>query len=322
MHPKLSRTVLLLWILSLFGTGALASSHMQKKAPDPSAQPASESAAGAEPVDASQYVGSDTCKTCHQAEGDSYERSAHWKTMKPPHQGPQWEGCEACHGPGKAHVDGGGDVSKIIDFKNLSAKQSSERCLSCHQLNESHSNFMRSSHMKSDVGCTSCHSVHSPHVEEHLLTASQPRLCYGCHREVEPDFSKPAHHRVNEGLVQCSDCHNPHGTFQEHQLRVTGAEQAICFNCHADKAGPFQYEHPPVKVEGCTACHTPHGSANAHLLTRPQVNQLCLECHTLTGASIAPLSPTFHNQAQKYQACTLCHTAIHGSNTDPTFFKR
>ena len=27
--------------------------------------------------------------------------------------------------------------------------------------------------------------------------------------------------------------------------------------------------------------------------------------------------PSFHNQATKYQACTLCHTQIHGSNFDP-----
>jgi hypothetical protein len=56
-------------------------------------------------------------------------------------------------------------------------------------------------------------------------------------------------------------------------------------------------------------------------LMRSQVNLLCLECHSLTVDTGAPATPTFHNQAQKYQACTLCHVAIHGSNFDPFFFK-
>jgi DmsE family decaheme c-type cytochrome len=319
MQRHLPRGMMLL--ACVLGAGALASLQAAQPAADTNPHSAN-SAAGVAPADASQYVGSDTCKTCHAAESDSYERSAHWKSAKGPHHGSTGEGCESCHGPGKAHVDGGGDVTKIVRFKELSAKDSSARCLNCHQGDETHANFLRSEHLKNDVGCTSCHSEHSPRSEHNLLTAAQPQLCYGCHREVEPDFSKPTHHRVNEGLIQCSDCHNPHGTFQAHQLRASAAQQAVCMNCHTDKVGPFQYEHPPVKVEGCMACHTPHGSANPHLLTRPQVNQLCLECHTLTGASVAPLSPTFHNQAQKYQACTMCHTAIHGSNTDPTFFKR
>jgi DmsE family decaheme c-type cytochrome len=321
MRIQLSR-VILGWAMCLLGAGSLVRAQAQQKQVDTNPPPAPRAAGAPSATDASQFVGSDTCKACHQPESDSFERSAHWKTAKGPHQGPQSEGCESCHGPGKAHVDGGGDASKIIGFKKLSPKESSARCLSCHQVDETRSNFLRSEHLKNDVGCTSCHSEHSPHVARNLLTAPQPLLCYGCHREVEPDFSKPTHHRVNEGLVGCSDCHNPHGTFQAHQLRATAAQQAVCLNCHADKAGPFQYEHPPVKVEGCPACHTPHGSANAHLINRPQVNQLCLECHTLNGDSVAPLSPTFHNQAEKYQACTLCHTAIHGSNTDVRFFRR
>jgi predicted CXXCH cytochrome family protein len=78
-----------------------------------------------------------------------------------------------------------------------------------------------------------------------------------------------------------------------------------------------------VKTEGCSACHTPHGSSNPRLLTRSQMGLLCTECHTTTAGMAAPGIPTgpAHNQAQKYQACTLCHTAVHGSNTDRTLFK-
>jgi DmsE family decaheme c-type cytochrome len=133
---------------------------------------------------------------------------------------------------------------------------------------------------------------------------------------------RPFHHRVQEGLLVCSDCHNEHGTFQPKMLRTSANQDQVCFKCHTDKQGPFVYEHVPVKTEGCTICHFPHGSNNPHMLKRAQVNQLCLECHTTGGVMGAPgpIGPA-HNQAQKYQACTLCHTQIHGSNTSAVFFR-
>jgi DmsE family decaheme c-type cytochrome len=274
----------------------------------------------ANPADPSLYAGTDTCKTCHEEIGKTYDHSPHWKTLLN-HRGVQYQGCEACHGPGKAHAEAGGDITKIIRFKELSREESSKRCLSCHEFGEEHANFLRSEHLKNNVGCIDCHSAHHPKVERALLMMAQPMLCYGCHLEIKPQFSKPVHHRVDEGLMSCSNCHNPHGGFMTRQLRSTAAQDQVCFGCHADKAGPFVFEHAPVKTEGCVSCHTPHGSSNPRLLKRSQVNVLCLECHTLTVDSTAPGIPSFHNQAQKYQACTMCHVAIHGSNSDRVFFK-
>lgn len=57
------------------------------------------------------------------------------------------------------------------------------------------------------------------------------------------------------------------------------------------------------------------------MLKRSQVNLLCLECHTVSTASSALGTPSFHNQDQKFQSCTLCHVSIHGSNFDQFFFK-
>jgi len=95
----------------------------------------------------------------------------------------------------------------------------------------------------------------------------------------------------------------------------------VCFKCHAEKAGPFVFEHAPVKTEGCVVCHAQiHGSSNPRLLSRANVNLQCLECHTVTPLAGGG-TPGFHNQAQKYQACTLCHTQIHGSNVDKDFLR-
>jgi len=265
----------------------------------------------------SAYVGADTCKTCHEEVYDAWEKTPHWKTML--NKGtPSKQGCEGCHGPGAEHVAGGGDKSKIYVFEGKSREETSERCLTCHSDSRAQGHFPQSAHASSDVGCLDCHSPHHAQEKEFLLARKQPDLCYGCHTTEKADFAKPFHHRVNEGLVQCNDCHNPHGTGTLRQVRALPSGDAVCFKCHADKQGPFVYEHVPVKTEGCMSCHTPHGSTNPRLLRVSLVNMLCLQCHTFPTQG--PAGPA-HNQSAKYQACTMCHTQIHGSNFSAVFFK-
>lgn len=153
------------------------------------------------------------------------------------------------------------------------------------------------------------------------MKVEEPKLCYSCHTDVKAAFAQPFHHKVNEGLLVCSDCHNPHGTFQDKLLKTNADQNAICTKCHAETLGPFVYEHPPLKVEGCTSCHLPHGSPNPRLLSRSNVNSLCLQCHSASMNFTAPGTPSFHNQANQYQACTNCHVQIHGSNASSVFFK-
>jgi DmsE family decaheme c-type cytochrome len=272
--------------------------------------------------DVSKYVGAETCKTCHEEIYDAWEKTPHWKTTMNTKGGPSKQGCEGCHGPGADHVAGGGDKTKIFVFEGKSRQETSARCLSCHGEAHQQSHFAQSAHSSSDVGCLDCHSPHHAKAKEFLLAQEQPQLCYGCHTSAKADFAKPYHHRVNEGLVQCVDCHNPHGTATVRQLRSLPSGDAVCYKCHVDKQGPFVYEHVPVKTEGCSSCHTPHGSSNPRLLKVSLVNMLCLQCHTFSSTLTAggPIGPA-HNQSAKYQACTMCHTQIHGSNFSSVFFK-
>lgn len=292
--------------------------------PNDKTKPASQEKAK-QAKDTGQYVGAETCKGCHEdvpVKGffKNFELTPHWKTTYDTRRGPEYQGCEACHGPGGEHIAGGGDKSKIFTFKGAKSEDVTKRCMQCHQFSEEHSNFARSRHNTNQVNCATCHSIHKAKEKDFLLQAKQPDLCFTCHLETKPDFSRPFRHRVNEGLVKCTDCHNPHGGFLLRQLRSTPTQDAVCFKCHADKAGPFVFEHAAVRVEGCVACHTPHGSSNPRLLRRAQVNLLCLECHTLSGGGLPPQGPT-HDQSQKYVSCTLCHAQIHGSNTSSVFFK-
>jgi len=272
------------------------------------------------PPDA-QYLGSETCKTCHEDIYNGWEKTPHWKTTLDTKGGPSHQGCEGCHGPGSAHVEGGGDVTKIFTFKDASTKEITERCLTCHAGGSEHMNALNSEHTKNDVSCISCHSPHHAETRQYLLVKAQPELCYSCHLQQEPQFEMPFHHRVNEGLIQCSDCHNVHGSELSKQVRMASTQDAVCFKCHTDKQGPFVYEHAAVKVNGCVSCHTAHGGPNPHMLKVSNVNLLCLQCHTTSSFSSAPGAPSFHNQASFFQSCVLCHVAAHGSNFSPFFFK-
>lgn len=292
------------------------------KAQKSSSQDAKQQPAAAAPAKAPDagYVGAESCKLCHQDLYEGFEKSPHFVTTLDKRGGPSHQGCEGCHGPGAGHVANPVDMTKIFSFKTQSAKAINDRCLTCHASDKEHMNAINSLHAKNDVSCVSCHSPHHSKDTEFLLVKAQPELCYTCHLQKKPEFAMPSHHRVNEGLVQCTDCHNPHGTAGPKQVRVSAMQDQVCFTCHADKRGPFVFEHEVVKVEGCESCHNPHGSPNAHLLKVSNVNLLCLSCHTTSFAS-APGAPSFHNQAAQYQACTLCHSQIHGSNFDSTFFK-
>jgi predicted CXXCH cytochrome family protein len=161
-------------------------------------------------------------------------------------------------------------------------------------------------------------SVEVPGQNPNLLKAPQPQLCFSCHSDVKSSFSQPFHHKVNEGLMKCTDCHDTHGTFGNNQLRSTADQNMICAKCHTETRGPFVFEHATVKADGCLGCHTPHGSQNARLLNVPNVNQLCNQCHSPVSAG------TVHGMnAGSADAipCISCHTMIHGSNINPAFLR-
>jgi predicted CXXCH cytochrome family protein len=290
-----------------------------------------------------QYVGSEACKECHEDQFRDFTHTAHATLTTLSSWKGKVTGCESCHGPGKAHIEEG-DPTKMISFKNKTAKDISETCLSCHAGKEERNNFRRGEHWRNDIGCTDCHSPHSSITGRNvassntlvttanaekpgfatirMLKKNDPQLCIACHGEVKPAFTSPFHHKVLEGAMRCSDCHNPHGGFELKQTRLATGTDATCLRCHADKQGPFTYEHAPVKTEGCTACHTPHGSANPRLLKFAAVNQLCLTCHSVAHdvGALEPAGPR-HNQNAQYGNCTACHVKIHGSRVSPVFFR-
>jgi hypothetical protein len=109
-------------------TCSVLSANAQKEQASP--PPAQASSALPSPGNlTTQYAPTDICQTCHQDVWDKhFANTPHAALLK----GDQ-HGCQGCHGPAQAHVDGGGDVTKIIRFETLSPAQTAAICTKCHQ---------------------------------------------------------------------------------------------------------------------------------------------------------------------------------------------
>jgi len=312
-----------IWLLLFLPIAAFA------QAAQPAAAPASAPANGG-------YVGSAVCKGCHPDVWMNFPKNPHFKSVASGKETPAHTGCEGCHGPGASHVKAGGGKTTIPHaFSLMEPGQIVKDCLECHSKDISRANIRRSVHTDADVVCNNCHSIHKPQTPKFLLAKVQKDLCYQCHATVRAQFDMPVKHRVNEGVIQCSDCHNPHGTFAATWRmgirprmvdQAAGGEEA-CIKCHQDKRGPFVFEHGGVRVDGCETCHSPHGSMNSKLLRRPVVYTVCLECHNGAGTFGrdnvgVPGQSSAHNMLDpRFQNCTTCHVRIHGSNADANLLR-
>jgi DmsE family decaheme c-type cytochrome len=289
---------------------------------------------------ASQYSekGADTCIKCHDAD-EEYPVFDIFKTKhgqkgdkRSPFAGLQ---CEACHGPGAAGEAAmeeafarGGHVGKvppgqkrppILNFGEKSdetVEKQNSMCLTCHERND-HIGWKGSVHAAGSVACANCHTIHTPN-DPVLATATQPDVCYKCHLKQRADFHKPSVHPVRFGQMACSECHSPHGSNTTALLTKPTVNQA-CYTCHAEKRGPFLWEHAPV-AEDCTLCHTPHGSVYPALLKKsPPL--LCQQCHAPAGhPSIARTADALPGGSAGPSgfllagSCANCHSQVHGSN--------
>jgi DmsE family decaheme c-type cytochrome len=276
--------------------------------------------------------GSKTCMKCH----DETEERPVLSIFATPHGVLGDEGtpmaqahtCQTCHGPSAAHVaDPGAGTDRapvaVVFGPDQPVGPQNEACLACHSGGD-RMNWSGSPHESSDVPCAACHTVHAKEDPvltmnvraESVLRGGQAATCFQCHPQQRAQTHRYSSHPLREGLIRCSDCHNPHGSMTEHLLTKPTLNET-CYQCHAEKRGPFLWEHPPVR-EDCTNCHLPHGSNHPTLLKQQQP-QLCQQCHmatyhpstAYTPPDIAGGNADFH---MLDKGCLNCHSQIHGSN--------
>jgi DmsE family decaheme c-type cytochrome len=264
------------------------------------------------------------CAACHDEIAKAFLKNPHEALEKSPAYKVA-NPCESCHGPGRAHIDAGGDKTKIRTFKGKAYQEYNQWCLDCHKKSQHVNGFATSQHGKQGLTCIDCHNIHKAAPLTHLLKDRETIVCMSCHTQQKTDFSKPFHHRVREGGMECDDCHQPHSGIDPRQVKYSFQGQEICFKCHIEKQGPFVFEHLAIRLRGCQGCHEPHGSNNAKMLIRSTITALCLECHSLNPVStgvFTSVPPSFHNlNSPTFRNCTTCHVMIHGSNSSQFFFR-
>jgi DmsE family decaheme c-type cytochrome len=264
--------------------------------------------------------GADTCLGCHDDPALlGLFKTKHARPADP--RSPFGHGqlqCEACHGPGGAHVKAKGEKpGAIVHFNHdgvTPAAEQNSRCLACHQANTAH-DWSVSAHAAADISCADCHRMH---VAQDAIRRvdTQPDVCGKCHEGQRSNLLKPSHHPLREGKMACTSCHAEHGA-KGPTLLMRASVTETCTVCHAEYRGPFLWEHQPVS-EDCTNCHEPHGSVqNALLKSRPPF--LCQQCHEATGHPSTPNTPGGlpSGMPSVYLlagGCVNCHSQVHGSN--------
>jgi DmsE family decaheme c-type cytochrome len=140
------------------------------------------------------------------------------------------------------------------------------------------------------------------------------QVCADCHRDKVAKVDRSGHMPLREGKMTCATCHNPHGSANVRLLRAGLSSAEACTSCHADKRGPYLFEHAPVR-ESCATCHDPHGSANDRMLVQKSPF-LCQRCHSHTrhpGTLYDNRALGSSNRIYA-RACVTCHSQVHGSN--------
>jgi DmsE family decaheme c-type cytochrome len=210
---------------------------------------------------------------------------------------------------------GGKGVGGMITFaKNdpTPVAKRNEMCLTCHSKGD-RIFWQGSPHEFRDVACTSCHRVMEDISPRHQLAKpNQIETCGTCHLQKRAQQMRSSHMPLREGKMTCTSCHNPHGSVTASLLKEISINDT-CFTCHAEKRGPFLWQHAPQN-ESCMNCHDPHGSNHERML-KVAKPRLCQQCH---NERTHPTVPYGRDAAsQKFvlgRQCLNCHVNIHGSN--------
>lgn len=264
--------------------------------------------------------GADTCLACHS--GGQFAVMPIFKTKHGSRSDPDApftnHQCESCHGPSNDHVTSMMQGKKVQPKRTFgegdgaTVAEQNEACLGCHQ---SHDGWFGSAHERTDVACVSCHVIHTE-ADPVFDPMGQQENCFGCHPRTRADIHKPSGHPLRFGNMACSDCHDVHDGSND-SLLTTDDINDNCYGCHAEKRGPFLWEHAPVS-EDCTLCHQPHGSNHPAMLTR-RPPLLCQQCHSAAGHpgtayTGEDIGEEGSDRFLLARSCMNCHSQVHGSN--------
>lgn len=208
------------------------------------------------PVAGATEVGMEKCAMCHKKQADGFKHTVHGG-IAADKAGRVGERCEACHGPGSAHVDSGGDKTKII-------KTNWNACFTCHQRQRGEFSLQyRHPVAEGKMGCNSCHG--ELHAAASASAGVDNDTCLKCHQHKRGPWVFE-HDAVKEG---CTTCHKPHGSINTKLL--TERDFNLCIKCHYSPKyqaiGHYSHKRAinpaslGARLTNCAGCHRAvHGS--------------------------------------------------------------
>jgi len=197
-------------------------------------------------------------------------------------------GCEACHGPMKAHVDWrkefAGTTEKDPTLRKFDNTQWLAACGKCHS---------RRTELTGDFKPGDRYLDHFSHV---IPDESEIYYADGQVREENYVLTSFLSSKMHHAGVRCVDCHEPHSA------KILQPGNALCMRCHtgtypnSPKIDPPTHTHHKLNGEGgqCVNCHMPqtaymqrdlrrdHGfTIPDPLLTKEHgIPNACNRCHT------------------------------------------
>jgi tetratricopeptide (TPR) repeat protein/Zn finger protein HypA/HybF involved in hydrogenase expression len=213
-------------------------------------------------------------------------------------------GCEACHGPGSAHMVWAKQKS-ADPRKGLTAQLDERRGITWNidpATGTARRSRERTSEREIEV-CAQCHArraqivegyrAGAPFMDHYLPSLLVPGLYHvdGQQRDEVFIWGSWLQSRMHRQGVTCSDCHDPHSQ----KLRVDG--NAVCGQCHAPGKydAPAHHHHAAGSAGAqCAECHMPKtlymvvDGRRDHSMRVPRPDQTvafgvpnaCNQCHT------------------------------------------
>lgn len=242
-----------------------------------------------------------SCASCHQTElrkgydpaTDSY--ATRWADLT--------VGCEACHGPGAAHV-AWAEAGAAGTDDGLAVRLSAA--------GEGRWSFAAGAPIARWEGeprprpelevCAACHSRRrplldgwtpgAPFLDTHLPALLDEGLYFpdGQIQDEVFEWGSFVQSRMHAAGVTCTDCHEPHG------LRLRAEGNALCAQCHLPEAFDSQAHHrhePGSEGALCVSCHMP---ARSYMVVDPRRDH-----------SFRVPRPDLSDELGTPHACAACH---------------
>ena len=219
--------------------------------------------------------------------------------------------CEACHGPGEAHIayhrtqnDSKG-ADPIVNPAKLTHRRSSEICGQCHLVSAmvDEPGFLKNGfpYRPGDDLSTARHIGHSEFGEGHFWPDGVVRTSG---REFNGMRNSACYQK---GKISCLSCHSMHQTKEDprdaaqwanDQLTTEALASDACIECHVQFRDPSQlvaHTHHPADSSGsqCYNCHMPHTSYGLLKASRD---------HQIDSPNVKNVLHT-----GRPNACNLCH---------------